>query len=49
MIFTLGVQAGLNSQPIQWYDEMKDKSVFGVSNSPRPEKSQERYEALPYS
>ena len=48
MVFTLGVRAGLNSQPIQWHDDIKDKPLFGVSNGPRLEKGQKGHEALPY-
>ncbi|KAL9606938.1 MAG: hypothetical protein Q9167_008095 [Letrouitia subvulpina] len=47
-IFTTGVRAGLNCQPIQWHDDMKDKPVFCVANGPRPRMGQEGYEALPY-
>lgn len=49
MIFTLGVRAGLNSQPIQWHNDMKDKPVFCASNGPRPRTGPEGYEALHYS
>ena len=48
MVFTLGVRPGLDSQPIQWHDEMKDKPVFRLSSSPGRGKGQELYAALPY-
>ncbi|KAL9613096.1 MAG: hypothetical protein Q9167_002353 [Letrouitia subvulpina] len=48
VVFTLGVRPGLNCQPIQWNNNMKDKPVFCTSVSPDREKGQERREALPY-
>ncbi|KAL9040656.1 MAG: hypothetical protein Q9214_004396 [Letrouitia sp. 1 TL-2023] len=48
VLFTLRVRPGLNSQPIQWHDEMKDKPVFRTSSSPGRGKGQQLYEALPY-
>lgn len=48
VVFTLGVRSGLNCQPIQWHEEMKDKPVFRVSNSPERDKDNEPYEPLPY-
>jgi len=48
VVFTLGVRPGLNCQPIQWHDEIKDKPVFRVSRSPDRGKCQEPHEPLPY-
>ncbi|KAI4209059.1 MAG: hypothetical protein LQ351_007980, partial [Letrouitia transgressa] len=47
VVFTLGVRPGLNCQPIQWHNDMRDKPVFCTSVSPGQGKGQER-EALPY-
>ena len=48
VVFTLGVRPGLNSQPIQWRDDMKEKPIFRVSSSPRRGEDQKLYETLPY-
>ena len=48
VVFTLGVRPGLNCQPIQWHDDVKDKPVFRVSSRPDRGKVKEPYEALPY-
>ena len=48
VVFTLGVRPGLNSQPIQWHDEIKNRPVFRVFSSPGRGKGQEPYEALLY-
>lgn len=49
IIFTLKIQTRLNSQSIHWHDKIKNKPVFNVFNSPRPEKGHEGYKALLYS
>ena len=48
VVFTLGVRPGLNCQPIQWHEDIKDKPVFRVCNSPDREKGQESCEPLSY-
>ena len=48
VVFILGVRPGLNCQPIQWHEEMKDKPVFRASSSPEREKDKDLYEPLPY-
>jgi len=47
-VFTLGVRPGLNCQPIQWHEEMKEKPVFRASSSPDRENGKEPHEPLSY-
>ncbi|KAG8531641.1 uncharacterized protein KY384_003272 [Bacidia gigantensis] len=49
VVFTLGVRPGLNCQPIQWHDDMKDQPVFCASSCPGRGKGKELHESLPYS
>ena len=49
VVFTLGVRPGLNCQPIQWHEKIKDKPVFRASSPPEREKGNEVYKPLPYS
>lgn len=48
LVFTLGVRPGLNCQPIQWHEEIKDKPVFRTSRFPEREKDKEPQKPLPY-
>ena len=48
IVFNLGVREGLNCQPIQWHDHMKDKPVFCASNVGKSRKDQRGRETLPY-
>ena len=48
VVFTLGVHPGLDCQPIQWHEEMKDKPVFRASRSPERKLDGGSYEPLPY-
>jgi hypothetical protein len=48
VVFTLGVRPGLNCQPIQWHEAMKDQPVFRASSSSDHANGTEPNEPLPY-
>lgn len=47
-VLTLGVRQGLNCQPIQWHDGVKDWPLFRASNNPGRRKDPEPCKALSY-
>ena len=48
VVFTLRIRPGLNCQPLQWHEEIKDNPVFRASSSPEREKDKVPHEPLPY-
>lgn len=47
-IFTLGVRPGLNCQPIQWHEGIKEQPVFRAPPSTRQNQGEDSDDPLPY-